>query len=112
MAHLPVRHPYGAPLAAASKLPPAIFIEPKGSYQGLPHPKNKKPAIRRVLLFWRWKGNTNRMVLTIRDSTSVDSNCWHPPTADGSQYLNTETLHARQQYPAPRLRCAYVWLDS
>ena len=52
------------------------------------------------------------MVLTIRDSTSVDSYCWHPPAADGSQRLNTETLRARQQYPAPRLICAFVWLDS
>jgi len=51
-------------------------------------------------------------VLTIRDSTLIDSDCWHSPAADGSYGLNTETLLARQQHPAPRLIFAFVWLDS
>ncbi|MES9961302.1 MAG: hypothetical protein ABW089_12805, partial [Sedimenticola sp.] len=46
MAHFPVRHPFGAPLGAASKMLPAFFIEPKGSNQGLRSPENKKPAIK------------------------------------------------------------------
>lgn len=52
------------------------------------------------------------MVLTIRDSTSVDSDCWHSPAAVGSHGLNTETLRARQHYPAARLINDFGWLDS
>ena len=51
-------------------------------------------------------------MLTIRDSTSVDSYCWHPPAADASHDLNTETLPDRQQYPGPRSIHTFVWLDS
>ena len=47
-----------------------------------------------------------------RPDIAVDSACWHPPAADGGHRLNTETLRARQQYPAPRFMVPLPRLDS
>ncbi|WP_419594710.1 hypothetical protein, partial [Thiolapillus sp.] len=47
-----------------------------------------------------------------RPDIAVDSACWHPPAADGGHSLNTETLRARQQYPAPRFMVPLPRLDS
>jgi hypothetical protein len=51
------------------------------------------------------------MVLTIRNSTPVDSDCWYPITNNSSHGLNTPIRSSRQPYPVLRFIVIFTMLD-